>query len=70
MRSDQLTLSRPLRRRDALIALVLLTAAIAVALWRSDLGHFPDTVGDPEPASKARGAGFSPTIEVAPRPPE
>ena len=57
MHQDQVTLGRPLRRRDALIALVLLTAAIAVALWRSDLGHFPDTVNPSEPPAKAGQPG-------------
>jgi hypothetical protein len=58
MRSDQLTLSRPLRRRDALIALVLLCAAIAFALWRSEVTSFPDTVRD-RPSS----AGAAPHAE-------
>ena len=54
MRSDQLTLSRPLRRRDAAIAVVLLCAAIAFALWRGEVTSFPDTVWDrPSPAGAA-----------------
>jgi hypothetical protein len=37
------TLMRPFRRRDAVIALCCLLAAAALAVWLSDMAHFPDT---------------------------
>jgi hypothetical protein len=59
--NEDTTLSRPLPRRDILIAVALLCVAVALVLWRSDFGQFPDTVGPADQPSKTRPPGSTGT---------